>query len=388
MRILHTSDWHLGHAIYGIDRVEEQENMLKQMVELVREHKPDAFLLSGDVFHMAQPSSFLQTMFTDAVMQIYQANPGMPVIITAGNHDSAVRHEIFRTPWKTLGVHMIGSLESDNLESNIIEVPGKGFVVALPYVHVRNIPEGCRQRMLDMVAERNIDGLPVILMDHTTVSGCDFSGHDQINEYTVGGIDGLSLEELGSGYDYVALGHIHNPQTIKGSDGRVRYSGTPLPVTFDEVFEHSVSLVEIKSHRDKPLITELQIENLHPLVTLPAHRYASWEDAKKLLEDFVAEKESYIRLNVEVEDFLPTDADMTASQIAERLGHRFCCINVRRTITAEDGTRVMSVEEFKEQSPVDFAERYFTDSGLVFDEQMKALFLEALEQVNENRRNS
>ena len=388
MKFIHTSDWHLGHVLYGIDRYEEQADMLEQMVSIVKEHKPDAFLLSGDVFHTAQPSSAIQTMFTDAVVSIHNAHPEMQIIITAGNHDSAVRHEIFRTPWKSFNVHMVGNLEQNDLESHIIEVIGKGYVIAIPYTHVRNMPDGCRQHLLDMVAERNTEGLPVILMDHTTVSGCDFKGHEQVNEYTVGGIDGIMLEELGSGYDYVALGHIHNPQNIKGSDDRVRYSGTPLPVTFDEVFDHSVSLVEISAHGDNPAITEVRIDNRRPLVTLPAKGYETWENAKSLMEKFTSDKKSYIRLNVEVNDFLQSDADMTASAIAERIGHTFCYINVRRTVRASDGTKVMTVEEFKEQSPMDFAERYLSDSGLVFDDEMKELFLAAMDHVNQTKRNA
>ena len=388
MRFIHTSDWHLGHVIYGIDRNEEQKDMLEQMVSIVREQKPDAFLLSGDVFHSAQPSSSVQTMFTDALVEIYKANPEMQIIITAGNHDSAVRHEIYRTPWETFNVHMIGSLDQNDLESHIIEIPGRGFVIAIPYIHVRNMPAGCRQQLLDMVAKRNPDSLPVVLMDHTTVSGCDFKGHDHISDYTVGGIDCINLDELGTGYDYVALGHIHNPQNISGSHGKVRYSGTPLPVTFDEVLGHSVTMVEIGAHGDSPKLSEIPVDNIHPLVTLPSEGYATWDEAKKLLEEFSSVKVSYIRLNVEVEDFLPSDAEMTAVDICERLGHKFCYINVRRNVVAADGIRVMTVDELKEQSPLDFAEMYLSDSGVVFDAEIKDLFKLAIERVNESKRNS
>ena len=388
MKFIHTSDWHLGHVIYGIDRTEEHADMLGQMVSMVREHQPDAFLLSGDVFHSAQPSSSVQTMFADAVVDLHNAHPDMQIIITAGNHDSAVRHEIFRKAWTRFNVHMIGNLDLDNLESHIIEIAGKGFVIALPYIYVRNMPASCRQTLLDMVAQRNPEGLPVVLMDHTTVSGCDFKGHDHVSDYTVGGIDGIMVDELVTGYDYVALGHIHNPQNISGSDDKVRYCGTPLPVTFDEVFDHSVTLVEIAAHGDSPVLTEIPINNIHPLVTLPAEGYATWNDAKKLLEEFSSDKESYVRLNVEVEDFLPSDAETIAETICERIGHRFCYTNVRRNVVAADGTRVMTVEELKEQSPLDFAEMYLSDCGVVFDDEMKDMFKQAMEFANESIRNS
>ena len=98
MKILHTSDWHLGHTLYNYDRTEEQKSMLRQMVKTVEEQKPDVFLLCGDVYHTAQPSAAVQTMFTEALIEIRDANPGMTIVVIAGNHDSGTKHEIFRTP--------------------------------------------------------------------------------------------------------------------------------------------------------------------------------------------------------------------------------------------------------------------------------------------------
>ena len=206
MKILHTSDWHLGHTLYNYDRTEEQMVMLLQMVNIVKEQKPDVFLLCGDVYHTPQPSAAVQTMFTNALVEIHEANPNMMIIITAGNHDSASRHEVFRTPWKTLGVHMTGNISKENIEDHVIELPGKGYVAAIPYCSDRNMPEGFYQSVLDHISERNQDSLPVIMTAHTTVSGCDTTGHEGMNELVVGGIDGLALSDLGTGYDYLALG--------------------------------------------------------------------------------------------------------------------------------------------------------------------------------------
>ena len=100
--------------------------MLSQMVEIVKTEKPDVFLLCGDIYHVSQPSAAVQTMFSNALVEIHDANPDMPIVIIAGNHDSGTKHEIFRTPWQALKVHTIGCLEKDNLEKHIIEIPGKG----------------------------------------------------------------------------------------------------------------------------------------------------------------------------------------------------------------------------------------------------------------------
>ena len=131
MKILHTSDWHLGHTLYNYDRTEEQQAMLEQMVGIVQTHQPDVFLLCGDVYHTPQPSAAIQTMLTDAMVRIHEACPQMTIVMTAGNHDSGSKHEIFRTPWRALKVYAIGQLERDNIDEHIIEVPGKGFVIAV-----------------------------------------------------------------------------------------------------------------------------------------------------------------------------------------------------------------------------------------------------------------
>ena len=125
MKILHTSDWHLGHTLYNYDRTEEQMVMLLQMVNIVREQKPDVFLLCGDVYHTPQPSAAVQTMFTNALVEIRDANPDMTIVITAGNHDSGTKHDIFRTPWNSLKVFTTGCIDSNHKEDMIIDFPGK-----------------------------------------------------------------------------------------------------------------------------------------------------------------------------------------------------------------------------------------------------------------------
>lgn len=383
MKILHTSDWHLGHTLYNYDRTEEQLSMLQQMVEIVREHKPDVFLLSGDVYHTAQPSASVQTMFTNAFVEIHDANPAMTMVITAGNHDSGTKHDIFRTPWKALKVNTIGNIDKDDFNEHIIKIEGKGFVVAIPYVNERNIPEGFFQQILDKVSEQNADNLPVVMMAHTTVRGCDFTGHDHATEFVVGGIDSLGINDLGEGYDYLALGHIHHQQFVHTGKHNVRYSGSPLPVSFDESFDHSVSLVEIERHGDAPVVEEILIDNPRPLVTLPTVGAASWEEALQLLRDFPDDIAAYIRLNVEIDNLLPTDANAEAVAATDGKRCRFCFINAKRRNVNKTDAKVMTVQEFQEEDPIDIARRYADDKGIDFDDEMVALFKETIKILNE-----
>ncbi len=386
MKILHTSDWHLGHTLYNYDRTEEQMAMLLQMVDIVREEKPDVFLLCGDVYHTPQPSASVQTMFTNALVEIHDANPNMTIVITAGNHDSGTKHDIFRTPWKALKVYTIGSVDANNKEDLIIEIPGQGYVIAVPYVNERNMPDGFFQDLLDIVAERNKANLPVLMTAHTTVSGCDFTGHENASEYVVGGIDSHSLEDMGTGYDYLALGHIHHAQFVRGGHHRVRYSGTPIPVSFDENYQHSVSIVELNKHGEGPVVKEIEIQTHRPLVTLPKDGVATWKDAKDLLEGFPNDIEAYIRLNVEVDNFLPVEANAEALLLTEGKKCRFCVINTHRLKKDSREAKVMSVQEFKTEKPIDIAERYAEDIGVEFDDDMKELFNETLALLKEEER--
>lgn len=387
MKILHTSDWHLGHVLYGYDRTDEQQAMLDQMVKIVEEEKPDVFLLCGDVYHTSQPSAAVQTMLTDGMVSIHNAYPQMKIVMTAGNHDSGTKHEIFQTPWRALGVYAIGQLEKENLDEHIIEVPEKGYVIAVPYANERNIPDGFFQQLLDRVAERNTEGLPVVLTAHTTVKGCDFTGHDHASEYSVGGIDSFELEQMGDGYDYLALGHIHHEQFVHSGKHNVRYCGTPLAVSFDENFSHSVSMVEIERHGDTPTIEKIEIENPRPLVTLPTEGAASWEEAKELLEKFPDDIPAYLRLNVEIDDFLPVEANEEAASLAKRKQCRFCYINAKRKMDRQSETKVLTVQEFQEENPVEIAKRYAEYSGICFDEELESMFKEAMAMVADDSRN-
>ena len=382
MKILHTSDWHLGHQLYAYDRTEEQQDILRQISDIVAERQPDVLLVCGDVYHTSQPSAAVQTMFSQAMVEMHRRCPQMVIVVTAGNHDSASRHEIFRVPWREMNVWAVGNVDKEHPDSHIIEVPGKGFVVAVPYCHERNLPEGFFQQLLDRVAERNTSGLPVVLTAHTTVSGSDFTGHDHATDYHVGGIDGIDLQQLGRGYDYLALGHIHHAQFVHGGDHRVRYSGTPLPVSFDETFSHSVTWVEIDGKGDRPEVTTTEIVNIHPLVTLPAQEPVGWEEAMRSLKAFPDDIPAYVRLNVSVDDFLPPEAQMEAVALTETKQCRFCYIKTVREVKNTAQQHVFTVAEFQEQAPLDIARRYAEDKGINFDSTMLALFREAEKQAN------
>lgn len=382
MKIIHTSDWHLGHQLYNYSREEEQQAMLQQMVHLVEAVQPDAFIISGDIFDSIQPSATVQTMLTEALVAIHQANPQMLIVCIAGNHDSGSRHTIYRTPWKALHVEMVGSITRESrLEEYLFKVEGKGYIVAVPFASERFMPHDVFIRLKKMVDERNSEEqLPIFLTAHLAIARCDYRGHELATDEQIGGLGSQELSVFGSGYDYIALGHIHKSQQLD-SEGRIFYSGTPIAISFDEVYRgnhHGVLLVECSKQGQPPTITPIAINNPRPLVNIPQEGFAPWEEVKQEFAAYPSDIPSYIRLNVEVENYLPSNANDEAKSIAENKACRFCLINAKRkALTPEQGkARTYTTSEFKQLDPLDVAKMWIESKGELYDDSMQQILEE------------
>ena len=132
MKILHTSDWHLGHKLYNFDRKDEQLHFLRQIAKIVKDERPDVMIVSGDVFHVATPNIETQTMFVDELLNIHNQCDSMSIVVTAGNHDSYSRLEIDKNLWKRHNIYIIGNVSS-SVEQHLINIKGKGIIAAVPF---------------------------------------------------------------------------------------------------------------------------------------------------------------------------------------------------------------------------------------------------------------
>jgi exonuclease SbcD len=148
-----------------------------------------------------------------------------------------------------------------------------------------------------------------------------------------------------------------------------------------------VSIVEITKHGEAPVVKEIEILNPHPLVTLPTDGYTSWEEAKSLLSDFPNNIPAYIRLNVEIDDYLPVEANAEAALLTNGKQCRFCHINDKRKAADQSEAKVMTVQEFQSEDPIDIAKRYAEYEGISFDNEMSGMFKEAMEMVANDSRN-
>lgn len=399
MKIIHTSDWHLGQVFYDYDRSEEQRDMLRQITDIVSSEKPDALVVSGDIFHTGSPSSAAMEMYNQAILAMHDACPSMQIVVTAGNHDSAARLVVNNVLWEHFDVNVVGYVEKNKDEnrtpdyaSQLIKVckPDAGligYIVAIPHCYESNYPtsnpelqRGDRMNdyyrgLAEYVNSVNTEGLPVVLMAHLAVAGCNLAGHD-----VIGGMESKNASIFGAAFDYIALGHIHTPQNI---NERVRYCGTPIPVNFGEKFEHSVSVVTIEKG-EKPVVKTRAIKNLIPLLDFPtqlpdadateeeldeAHRPLSFNAVLDKLREFDPDKRCYLRLVVRVDDELSPLANAQIAEVVKGKKCRFCLIKpymykkerekmeTNRNVTFDPAT-------LKEKSPLDIARLFFAMKGL------------------------
>ena len=297
MKILHTADLHLGQIIYqNYERTDEHMHYFAQLERLCREEQPDALIVSGDVFDIQQPSAATWKAFTDHFVRLHRTCMDMHIVIIAGNHDSASRIQSHNAVWKLANVHLTGTPPPSNFasldrwqEQFVIRLTN-GYIIALPYMTGERTL--MTQTLLDYVAADNTGNKPVVMTGHLTVTGCDLTGHDM----DIGNIRTQAAESLGKGYDYMALGHIHKPQTI-GHEADcmetevtypapvIRYAGSVLHVSCDETYPHTISAVDIDRHGGNVRIRQFRIDELRHFHVLPSC-HASFTHAEDAPSDF------------------------------------------------------------------------------------------------------
>ena len=362
--------------------------MVARLKELIEQQQPDLLVIAGDIYDVAAPSTSAQKIFISYILELKQAAPQMPIVCISGNHDSSSRHEIFQEPWEAFNVHMIGKIDMADLRNNIIRVPGKGWVVAVPYTNERFLDDEFYQKLEETVKETVTDNLPVVYVGHAAIQKFDFTGHSDLNGRYIGGIECISLEQLGSCYDYIALGHIHKAQTM----GNARYCGSPLPVSFDEVrpgYEHGFTVVEIEAKGDNPKLEHISLEMIKPLVNIPSEGFAPWAEVIKELKDFPADMPAYIRLNVLLKDneMLPYDKDAQISMVMEGKQAEYALVNPTRELSitlSRDKVQVqnLTMEELHALDPKVILKQHASKLNMAFTNEFEEMFEIVIRNLN------
>ncbi|SFL20210.1 Exodeoxyribonuclease I subunit D [Nitrosomonas aestuarii] len=301
MKILHTSDWHIGRTLYGRKRYAEFEAFLSWLIETIQCEEIDALLVAGDVFDTTTPSNASQTLYYRFLCRV-AASCCRHVVVIAGNHDSPSFLNAPRELLKTLDVHVVGSV-SEYLSDEVLVLNNENgvpelIVCAVPYLRDRDIRlveagesvedkerkliEGIRSHYSEVVAiaiqkrdellkqlrqraQLTKQTIPIVALGHLFTAGGQTVEGDGVRELYVGSLAHVSSGIFPDSLDYLALGHLHVPQKVGGSEIR-RYSGSPLSMGFGEARQQkSVVIVEFDAHKEQG---SQSIENPPAKITL------------------------------------------------------------------------------------------------------------------------
>ncbi len=333
MRILHTSDWHLGQRFLQIDRTEEQRLALEALLHLVDQENIEILLVAGDVFDLGNPPFGARRLYYQFLTSL-QGTSCRHVVIIAGNHDAPGMLEAPKELLKSLNIHVVGAAP-ENKEELILPLRNpngllEAVIAAVPFLRDRDLKfslagetgserierlkealAGFFQEMGALVSPYSGSGVPVIAMGHLFAAGAEASDN-QDNIY-IGDVENIRADAFPGEFSYVALGHIHRPQAV-GGISRVRYSGSLIPLSFSEtkdekgtfLLEYSGSVLESIRFLPLPVQRRLKtIEGTLEEVREKLTRFAAQprEGLQPWVEVLVRSDAVLSRLDVELQEF-------------------------------------------------------------------------------------
>lgn len=265
MRILHTSDWHLGQNFFSKSRKTEHQAFIDWLLEQVGEHNVDAVLIAGDVFDTGTPPSYARELYHSFIVEMSRLN--CKLLILGGNHDSVSTLNETKGLLAYLDTQVIAGVR-ENLSTQIVTLKNRegeagAIVCAIPFIRPRDVLRSqagesiqAKQQALGdaiqahyhqlhqlAIAEqkRHDKPIPIIATGHLTALGVKLS--ESVRDIYVGTLEAFPAQAFPP-VDYIALGHIHRPQIVAKSE-HIRYSGSPIPLSFDELkTQKSVFLVD------------------------------------------------------------------------------------------------------------------------------------------------
>jgi DNA repair protein SbcD/Mre11 len=400
--VLHTADWHLGVRLRELDRVEEHTAFLAWLTEAVEREDADLLVIAGDVFDSANPPESARRMWYEFLDGLHRRCPQCAVVAVAGNHDSPYVLESAASLLSGIGVHIIGEWREDPAHCLRIFPDKSGVpalaVAAVPFLRDRDLRAGgdnstatdIQSQLRDGIRGRyaameglaktwKTQGCAVLATGHLTVIGGKPS--DSERDIHVGNLGSVSADTFGGAFDYVALGHLHRPQQAGG--GAVRYSGSPIALSFSE-------------WRDEKEIGVLKFENgaltdfrsLPIPCTRPLLRLAT--SAETLEPDLAS--------LVPAETLHPAWLEITVGASAEPVavlseriqkalaGRRMEIIAVRRSL-ADPGAVTETAATIHELHPAEVFEAVLQDSAIPEQERepLRVVFTQLLERHHEEK---
>lgn len=290
MRIIHTSDWHIGQTFFDYDRKEEHLLFFDWLIEQIEHYQAELLIIAGDVFDTPNPSAESQRLFYRFLHRISNRFPQLQSVIVAGNHDSAARLEAPNPLLETMNVTIRGVITKKDgvidYDRMIIPIRTSKLEVlclAVPYLRQGDYPSampgeenshaaGVTRLYCSLLHEahnRYGEQVPCIAIGHLQAIGSQLSDTDRAERTIIGGLEAVSPDFFGKCTTYTALGHLHKAQQVGGAS-HVRYSGTPLPMSFAEKGgRHGVTLVEVEAV-DRVIVQHLDFTPPVALLSLPS----------------------------------------------------------------------------------------------------------------------
>ncbi|MCG2583354.1 exonuclease SbcCD subunit D C-terminal domain-containing protein [Massilia sp. TS11] len=386
MRLLHTSDWHLGQSFHNFERQAEHQHFLDWLLAALQREQPDALLIAGDVFDNSNPPASALRQFYRFLQQARCALPRLQIVVIAGNHDSPQRLEAPQPLLEDSGVVLVGpvprqpdgSIDVARLVLPLRDASGAvaAWCLAIPFLRPGDVArvDGAEDPYLAGIAalyqqaashalQLRQSGQALIAMGHCHLAQTQASP-DSERRIVIGGSEALPASLFGPEIDYVALGHLHLAQQV----GRptVRYSGSPLPLSFSEIdYPHQVLRVDLGAAGCE--ISALPVPRAVPLLRVPA-RHAPLDQVLAALAALdLPATEAALQPFLEVRVLLDKPLPGLRAEIEQALAGkavRLARIDPQRAApAAPDTVPALSVDQLRLMAPQDvfarlYAERY------------------------------
>ena len=374
MKLIHLSDIHLGKRVNEFSMLEDQAHILKKILAVVDEEKPNGVLIAGDVYDKSVPSTEAVQLFDDFLVRL--AERKLPVFIISGNHDSPERLSFANRLIDAVGIHLAPVYNGVVEPITLSDEYGPVNVYMLPFIkpaHVRGFfPDteitGYSDAVAAAIGRMNIDKTQRnVLITHQFVTGAQRSDSEELS---VGGTDNIGAEVF-CDFDYVALGHIHGPQNM--DSGRIRYCGSPLKYSFSEAAQQkSVTVAELK---------EKGTLEIHTVPLIPRRDMVELKGSYQqlTLREFYENttyQEDYTHITLTDEEDIP---DAVAK--LRTVYHNLMKLDYDNTRTRHSAA-ISGAENVETRSPIDlFAEFYKLQNGLPMSAEQTELVASLIEKI-------
>lgn len=378
MKLIHLSDLHIGKRVNEFSMIEDQKYILKVILNIIDDEKPDGVLIAGDVYDKSVPSAEAVQLLDDFLCRL--AERKLPTYIISGNHDSAERLSFGGRLMDMSGIHLSPVYNGKVEPFTLTDEYGKVNIYMLPFIKPVNV----RRFFLDSEIESYTDAIRVavesmnvdekernIIVTHQFVTGASRSESEEIS---VGGSDNVDASVFDA-FDYVALGHIHGPQKI-GRES-VRYCGTPLKYSFSEA-----------NHKKSVTVVEMGEKGKIEIRTVPLVPKHDLREIKGKYEEILL-KENYEGTNTEDYIHITLTDEEDIPDVINRL--RVIYPNIMKLDYDNKRTRsnqaVGKAEGVEKKSPLElFSEFYYDRNGQTMSEEQTAFMQNLIEEIWEGEK--